>query len=72
MLDHVCHIVNVPNTGNDYFLKSIIFQWRDVTKSVPFKIVMIPIQIPSETMGNRAFPENGKWEMLKLKSMYFP
>ena len=22
MLDHVCHIVNVPNTENDYLLKS--------------------------------------------------
>ena len=62
MLDHVCHIVNVPNTENDYFLKSIIFQWRDVTKSVPFRIVKIPIQFPSETMEIHAFPEHEKIE----------
>ena len=66
------HIVQMPNSENDCFLKSIIFQWRDVTKSVPFKIVIIPIQIPSETMENRAFSENEKLDMLKFKIMHFP
>ena len=57
---NVRHIVKVPNAENDCFLESIIFQWRDVTKSVPFKIVIIPVQFPSETVGNHAFPEGQK------------
>ena len=66
------HIVKVPNTENSYFLKRIIFQWRDVTKSVPFKIVIIPIQLPSETVEIMHFLKMKEWEMLKFKIMHFP
>ncbi len=58
--DHARHIVKVPNTENCDFLKSMIFQWRDVTKLMPFGKVIIPTQIPSKTMENHEFPENGK------------
>ncbi len=55
-----------------YFLKSIIFQRRDVTKFMPFRKVMVPRQLSSETMEIRVFSANENWKMLKLNSMHFP
>ncbi len=70
--DHAHRIVQVPNTENDNFLKSIIFQWRGVTKSMPFKTVIIPIQNPLKPWKIMHFLEMKKWKMLKIKIMHFP